>query len=293
MGNNYSTKIQGIKTLDLNRQVRFNDKTFKRILECLQLEAGQKLLDLGCGPGTFTRTLAQHVKGAHIVGLDFDDNFIDYCKAASQDMDLTYLQGDALKTPFEDGTFDVCSSHTVIEHLPTQAFIREQHRLLRTGGRLVIFNVRADRGIVNQEEVVVSDREKALMEPVSQVLDQLNKTHRVSAYQASPQEILRTMERVGFKDICVDVIPYVTCMDDSRLSQEDRLLIIESEQESLIEYIHMARSEKEDLLSSEEYEELIGLIKKRFDDRKEEMKAGKTLWNFNAAPNLAFTGIKA
>ncbi|MBO7330558.1 MAG: class I SAM-dependent methyltransferase, partial [Alistipes sp.] len=48
-------------------------------------------------------------------------------------LDCAFVCGDALHAPFDDGTFDLVYSYTVAEHLPPEAFLREQRRVLKDG----------------------------------------------------------------------------------------------------------------------------------------------------------------
>jgi SAM-dependent methyltransferase len=89
--------------------------------------AGQRLLDLGCGPGFYTAALRG--RGADVVPVD---NSADELGA---DPPAGVLLADAGALPLDDGSVDgvVCSN--LLEHTPdTDAVIREIERVLRPGG---------------------------------------------------------------------------------------------------------------------------------------------------------------
>jgi len=73
------------------------------IHDTLSLSAGKALLDLGCGPGLYTRRFAQ--RGLQVTGVDFSENSIDY--AMSQDSDSTYICQDYTSLDLPDNAFDV------------------------------------------------------------------------------------------------------------------------------------------------------------------------------------------
>ncbi len=65
-------------------------------------EAGERLLDVGCGTGWFTRRLAGD--GCLVTGLDRNAEWLGYARKRSTGVD--YVQGDALALPFADAGFD-------------------------------------------------------------------------------------------------------------------------------------------------------------------------------------------
>jgi SAM-dependent methyltransferase len=112
----------------------------RRILALVGSVDGKRVLDLGCGDGLLTATLATH--GARAVGIDVDRSALH---AAVARMDTTrsgsarFVQGRIERLPFGDDTFDVVTAVTVLCLLPDRATaVREAARVLRPGGRLII-----------------------------------------------------------------------------------------------------------------------------------------------------------
>ena len=110
------------------------------------LRPTDRILDVGCGPGSITIDLAQQVPSGHVVGLDKSATVVEQArKAAAQQgvTNVTFKVGDAhdIRLPGPNGegngdeTFDVVHAHMVLMHLsnPVQAF-REMRRLVKTGG---------------------------------------------------------------------------------------------------------------------------------------------------------------
>ncbi len=107
-----------------------------------ELKPGMRLLDVGCGPGSITRGLAEHLAPGEVIGLDLSaDTLADARRdaAARGIANLHYQEGSVYDLPFPDASFDAVFAHQVLQHLrePDNA-IREMLRVLRPGG-LVAF----------------------------------------------------------------------------------------------------------------------------------------------------------
>lgn len=98
-----------------------------RSLPRLKKGESKKVLDIGCGSGSFLRDAMQ--LGWEVQGIDPDS------KAASQVAGLRVEQGGLPQTRFKDATFDVVTLSHVIEHTHDPvASLREVFRLLKPGG---------------------------------------------------------------------------------------------------------------------------------------------------------------
>lgn len=97
-----------------------------------------RVLDLGCGIGTFDRHLAGAFGALH--GLDISADSIAHARAANPS--CTYAIYDGAVAPYESGTFDLVFAACVIHHVPPEnwaAFAAEMRRMLRPGGLAVVF----------------------------------------------------------------------------------------------------------------------------------------------------------
>jgi SAM-dependent methyltransferase len=100
------------------------------------LAADAKVLDVGCGPGTITAGLADHVPRGHVTGIDAAQGIIDQARAEAGDREnLTFATGDVYALDYPDDSFDVVHAHQVLQHLsdPVRA-LREMRRVARPGG---------------------------------------------------------------------------------------------------------------------------------------------------------------
>jgi SAM-dependent methyltransferase len=107
----------------------------QQLLEFLAPSPADRVLDLGCGLGSFLAILRhQRVES---IGLDLD--LSRTARAAASAPGARLAVGDALRVPFADETFDGIVMGELLEHLREDgAALREARRLLRPGGVLAI-----------------------------------------------------------------------------------------------------------------------------------------------------------
>jgi SAM-dependent methyltransferase len=104
----------------------------------LDLRAARDVLDVGCGQGHWGRALAAVLSPqAHIVGVDPEERWIEEARLRSAG--CTYRVGAAEELPFDDASFDLVTSQTVLIHLADpHVALREMLRVTRPGGRLLL-----------------------------------------------------------------------------------------------------------------------------------------------------------
>jgi arsenite methyltransferase len=111
-----------------------------------RIEAGQTVLDLGCGAGTDLLIAAQMVgpEGCAI-GMDMTASMLERARASADEMGLANVElhsGLIESVPLDDESVDIVISNGVIDLVPDkQAVFGEIDRLLRPGGRLQIADV--------------------------------------------------------------------------------------------------------------------------------------------------------
>jgi len=113
---------------------RFGQDRRLALIRRYALLEGQRILDVGCGLGTYVKKMRGFSQ--EVYGVDVDPEKV---AEASRTLPNIHL-APAEKLPFPDGFFDVVLLHEVIEHVEDdRQAIREAHRVIKEGGRIVIF----------------------------------------------------------------------------------------------------------------------------------------------------------
>ena len=115
-------------------------------LHALALQAGERVVDVGSGPGLLAAEMAAQVGPAgRVIGLDLSDSMLalsrQRCGELTTSVSMSFLKADAAKLPFADSVFDVAVSTQVYEYVPdVTAALEEVYGVLRPGGRVVILD---------------------------------------------------------------------------------------------------------------------------------------------------------
>jgi SAM-dependent methyltransferase len=133
------------------------------IWRLLELQPGMEILDLACGHGRIANRLAE--RGARVTGLDATALFLDRARgdAAARGVDVDYVEGDMRALPWPNERFDrVVSWFTSFGYFDddeNRHVLREAHRVLRPGGRLLIENNNLVELLPRWLPAVVSERD--------------------------------------------------------------------------------------------------------------------------------------
>lgn len=139
---------------DVRGDPPFMDEWVRRIAAALRLREGARVLDAGCGTGSYATRLAAFAR-AEMIGLDMSRGMLAKARAKSSQVGLA--QGTALRLPFRDGSFDAVAAVFLLHHLGGEAspprggpaelgprigdwrgFLAEAARVLRADGSLAI-----------------------------------------------------------------------------------------------------------------------------------------------------------
>jgi demethylmenaquinone methyltransferase / 2-methoxy-6-polyprenyl-1,4-benzoquinol methylase len=110
------------------------------------LQPGGSALDVACGSGKLTAELAKIAgPGGHVVGLDFSTRMLEIARRAHPS--LEFIEGDALRLPFDDAGFDVATIAFGLRNLADP--VRGLAEMIRVAKRAVVLEfVRPPRGLV-------------------------------------------------------------------------------------------------------------------------------------------------
>lgn len=123
------------------RDVRY--KTL--LIQQANIQAGHKVLDLGCGTGTLAIMAKQSQPDAEVFGLDADPDMLKVAKqkADEKNASVTFDVGFTNQLPYPDNSFDRVMSSIMIHHLKTPDKIKtaqEIFRVLKPNGELHIID---------------------------------------------------------------------------------------------------------------------------------------------------------
>ena len=113
------------------------------VMELLALQPGERVLDIGSGPGYLISEMGAAVgPGGAVHGLDASAAMNSIAGRRCADKPWVQIdEGDALELPYADGTFDVAVSTQVYEYVADMPrALGEVHRVLRPGGRILILD---------------------------------------------------------------------------------------------------------------------------------------------------------
>ncbi|WP_410567452.1 class I SAM-dependent methyltransferase [Amycolatopsis sp. cmx-4-61] len=122
------------------------ERRYRELVRLAGVQPGERVLDVGCGSGYLTGLAAE--AGASALGVDASEPMIDYCRRTVGSASCRFEVGTAQALPVGDGEFDVVLTSMVLHHLPDAdqpAALTEMHRVLRSGGRLLLADFRPPR----------------------------------------------------------------------------------------------------------------------------------------------------
>jgi arsenite methyltransferase len=179
----------------------------------LALKPGERVLDIGSGPGLLADEMAAEVgPEGRVTGVDPSESMLAI--ARRHETPVEYAVGDALKLPFADDTFDAAVSTQVYEYVPDMpAALAEVCRVLRAGGRLLILDTDWDSIVWHS-----SDRDRML-----RVLERWN-DHLADPYL--PRRLPGLLRDAGFELSATTVIPILNQGPDTDVFSRGLLPVV-------------------------------------------------------------------
>lgn len=109
-------------------------------LDWLAPAKGLAWVDVGCGNGAFTESIAQRCAPAQIKGIDPSAGQIAFARVRLKDVNAEFLSGDAMALPFDDRSFDVAVMALVLFFVPNaKKGLAEMVRVTRPGGAVTAY----------------------------------------------------------------------------------------------------------------------------------------------------------
>ena len=180
-----------------------------RILKALALKPGDRVLDVGSGPGHQAFEMSPFVgRNGRVEGVDAAESALEIARRRCSGLDNVGFQlGNALNLPFEDATFDAVMSSQVFEYLDdVVGALAEMFRVLKSGGRVLIHDT--DWGTLLWHS---SDPDR--MARIMKIWD----GHLADPHL--PQTLGKKLTDVGFKAMRAEpVVPVETSYDPSSVS---------------------------------------------------------------------------
>lgn len=125
-----------------------------------------RILDVGCGTGANLLMLSQY---GDAEGVDISNDALAFCR--ERGLDQVKL-GAGEELPYDDGTFDLVTAFDVVEHMDDDlAGLREMRRVLRPGGRVLLF-VPAFMFLWGVQDDVSNHRRRYRLPELKRVLEQ-------------------------------------------------------------------------------------------------------------------------
>ena len=139
--------VHGTDPEEQHRLARLNDLLNRGSIRELALRPGERVLDLGCGLGQLTRSMAEAVgPQGRVVGIDRSPEQLREARKLAHEMGpdarIEFREGDVLDLALPEpewGAFDVAHTRFVLEHVPRPLdVVRSMVRAVRPGGRIVL-----------------------------------------------------------------------------------------------------------------------------------------------------------
>ena len=154
---------------------------------------GQKVLELGCGTGYFTQSLA--ATGAQITAIDISAELLEVARRGCNYTNVTFDIQNAYALTYPDETFDSIVGSSVLHHLEINPALREIHRVLKKGGAIYF------------TEPNMMNPQIAVQKNVPAIKKRLGDSPDETAFFRGP--LKRRLKRVGFHAIRIEPFDFL------------------------------------------------------------------------------------
>jgi len=122
-----------------HRQEKEKNK-LSRLIPYFTVNAGDRVLDAGCGTGRLIPYLKKSAgSSGRVVEMDFAKKMLDMAKGKYRHSEIFFVQSDARLMPFKENSFDVVICFALLPHVPDkQMTLREFKRILKPNKSLIV-----------------------------------------------------------------------------------------------------------------------------------------------------------
>jgi ubiquinone/menaquinone biosynthesis C-methylase UbiE len=166
-------------------------------LNTVNLEAGERVLDVGTGPGFLAQSIAETVgTSGSVCGVDVSEFLLSVARSQNKDKSrIEFAYGNATNLPYPDEDFDSVVCTQVLEYVPdVDAALTEFHRVLRKGGKIALLDTDWDSIVWHTSDRVTMNRILTAWE-----------AHAADPFL--PRTLAERMKRQGFQIELQKIIP--------------------------------------------------------------------------------------
>lgn len=297
----WSTFVQNPKFLEATRQFLIPEEIKPIIIKHCGIKPHMRVLDVGCGTGYLTRMIASYVEDVEVIGIDNDEEFIEYAKQKAKDSKLDnkiqFIVGDGLSLPFLDDTFDIVVSHTFLSSVsnPSKA-IEEMKRVCRINGMV---NSITPMGLEPQamnlghypNEYSWYAHLQSLEEKVWMIYETLTpiETYRNPLKLA---DVPHFFHEHGLQNISMLPIGKAFSLSDASIKEKDKIIYIntlsEAKEEKILAYVKLPQFK--DYMSAEEVSTYIDLLHQEKSCLISNIQENK-IWQWEGGANILVSGL--
>jgi ubiquinone/menaquinone biosynthesis C-methylase UbiE len=171
----------------------------ERVLDALALRPGERVADLGCGPGLLALQMAERVgPDGEIQCIDASESMMALARRRCAALSGVHLRvGDVATLPYADHSFDAAVCTQVYEYVPDiDRALGELYRVLKPGGRVVVVDT-------DWESCVWHSSDQGRMRRMIEAWD------RHCPHPQLPRTLAAQLRSVGFENLRVDTITLI------------------------------------------------------------------------------------
>ena len=144
--------------------LRFLVQPPRRVIRQMDLSPDHQVLEVGCGPGWFSKALAAAVPQGHLTICDLQLGMLEIASVRLNNFgNFTVVQSDACSMPFGDDQFDAILLSSVLGELPDKSScLKECARVLSPSGKVTVVETRRDSDFIPQRELIRSAQNAGL-----------------------------------------------------------------------------------------------------------------------------------